>query len=88
MVDRFAADWRTAGLDEPTMALLEYAEKLTRSPVSCGRDDIDALRDAGWSDVAITEAVQIVSYFNYINRVAEGLGIDMEDWIDETGRPL
>ncbi|MEN8234446.1 MAG: hypothetical protein ABFR89_05930 [Actinomycetota bacterium] len=88
MVDRFAEDWRTAGLDAGTEALLAYAQRLTTDPSRCGADDVAALRDAGWDDRGIHDAAQIVAYFNYINRVAEGLGVQPETWIDPTGRPL
>lgn len=87
-MDRFAADWRTAGLDGPTEALLDYVERLTLSPASIGAADIDHLRASGLDDRAITDAVQVCSFFNYINRIAEGLGVDHESWLDETGRPL
>lgn len=52
------------------------------------RADIEALRTAGWDDRAIHDATQVCAYFNYINRVAESLGVEMEDWLDEAGRPL
>lgn len=88
MVDRFAEDWRNAGIDAATTALLEYAEKLTRSPAGCGASDIAALRDAGWDDRAIHDATQVCAYFNYINRIADGLGVEPEHWIDELGRRI
>ena len=88
MVDRFAADWRTAGLDGPTTALLAYTEKLTVTPQLCDAADIDNLRAAGWDDRAIHDATQVCSYFNYINRIADGLGVVPEDRIDETGREI
>ena len=88
MVDRFATDWRTAAVDAQTQALLEYAEKLTREPNACGAADIERLRDAGWDDRAIHDAAQICAYFNYINRVATGLGVEPEDWIDPHGRVI
>jgi uncharacterized peroxidase-related enzyme len=88
MVDRFAADWRHAGLDGSTLALLEYADKLTRTPAQCGATDVAMLRTHGWDDRAITDAVQVIAYFNYINRIADGLGVDPEPWLDEAGRPL
>jgi alkylhydroperoxidase family enzyme len=47
--------------------------------------DVDALRGAGWDNRAITDTVQVCSYFNYINRVADGLGLEPEEWIDEWG---
>ena len=87
MVDRFAVDWRSAGLDVPTEALLEYAEKLTFKPESIGAGDIAILRSHGFDDKGISSCVQVVSYFNYINRVAEGLGVPEEGWIAEDGRP-
>jgi uncharacterized peroxidase-related enzyme len=86
IVDRFAADWRSADLDAPTVALLDHAEKLTISPSSCNEEDIEALRAVGWSDRAINDAVQVCAYFNYINRIAEGLGVDDEEWLDALGR--
>ena len=88
MVDRVAADWRTAGLDDSTRALVAFAEKLTRSPSEIGFDDIDSLRAHGFDDEAISSCVQVVAYFNYINRVAEGLGVEPEAWIDQAGRVL
>ena len=88
LVDRFAKDWRMAGLDVPTKALLSYTEKLTTDPAACGPEDIAVLRQKGWNDRAIHDATQIVSYFNYINRIADGLGVEPEDWIDLEGRQL
>jgi alkylhydroperoxidase family enzyme len=42
---------------------------------------VEALRGAGWNDTAIHDAIQVIAYFNYINRVAEGVGIGPEpDW--------
>ena len=87
MVDRFAADWRSAGLDDATLALLEFADKLTRTPGDMGPADVDAVRRTGWDDRAVTDAAQVCSYFNYINRIADGLGVDPEDWLDDMGRP-
>lgn len=88
LVDRFARDWRTAGLDRATKALLAYTERLSEDPAGCGPDEIAALRLAGWDDRAIHDATQVISYFNYINRIADGLGVEPEDWIDLEGRKL
>ncbi len=87
MVDRFAHDWREAGLDAATEALLVFAEALTRDPSGDTAERVARLRRAGWSDRAIHDATQICAYFNYINRIAEGLGVEPEDWIDDVGRP-
>lgn len=88
LADRFAVDWRAGALDSATAALLSYAEKLTMTPEACGPDDIERLREAGWDDEGISGAVQVIAYFNYINRIATGLGVELEFWIDRYGRPL
>ena len=62
-------------------ALCDYAIKLTAAPATVGREDAGALRGHGWDDAAIHDAIQVVSYFNYINRVAEAVGIEDEpEW--------
>ncbi len=61
--------------------MLDYAIKLTRAPKSVTAADLDALRDAGFGDVAIHDIAQVTSLFNYYNRLADGLGIASEpDW--------
>jgi len=88
MVDRFAIDWRSAELDAATVALLEYTERLTREPATIGSNDVETLRSHGFDDKGISSCVQVVAYFNYINRIAEGLGAKSESWIAEDGRPI
>jgi alkylhydroperoxidase family enzyme len=57
------------------------AVKLTHEPAEMGQTDVDALRGLGWSDTAIHDAFQVISYFNYINRIADAVGIEDEpDW--------
>ena len=80
LVEAVKHDWRTAPLTPLDRLLCEYAEKLTRAPADCGRTDVEALRAAGLDDRAIHDAVQVIAYFNYINRVAEALGTDPEDF--------
>jgi alkylhydroperoxidase family enzyme len=55
--------------------MLAYVEKLTLRPVTVGREDIEALRRVGFDDTAILQINLIASWFNYINRVADGLGV-------------
>ncbi len=80
-------DWRAVGLGERESALLDYAERVTISPQACGETDIVALRKAGWEDAAIHDAVQVIAYFNYINRVADALGVELEDNALDWGVP-
>ncbi|MFQ5590952.1 MAG: peroxidase [Phycisphaerae bacterium] len=59
-------------------ALCDHAVKLTQAPFSITQADIARLRSLGLSDRAISDATQVVSFFNYINRVGDGLGVDLE----------
>jgi uncharacterized peroxidase-related enzyme len=74
-VDALRHDWRTAKLDDRDRAMLTYVEKLTKDPVSIWQDDIDALRAIGFDDTGILQITLIASFFNYINRVADALGV-------------
>lgn len=62
-------------LDGRDLALMRYAEKLTLRPGAMEKADVDALRDAGLDDGEILEANQIIGYFNYVNRLLNGLGV-------------
>ena len=74
-MDALRRDWRTAQLDERDRAMLGYVEKLTTAPASVGREDIESLRMVDFDDVGILQINLIASWFNYINRVADGLGV-------------
>lgn len=71
-------DYRSAGLDSPSVALLDFAVKLTLRPREMRETDIAGLRAAGFDDVTILDAVQTIGYFNYANRVMDALGIELE----------
>jgi uncharacterized peroxidase-related enzyme len=81
LAEHAAHDYREAGLEHRVRALCDFAVKVTVDPAKVSRADIDALREQGWSDAAIHDALQVVSYFNYINRIADAVGIDDEpEW--------
>jgi alkylhydroperoxidase family enzyme len=61
--------------------------KLTLTPAAVGPADIEELRAVGLDDEGITSATQVIAYFNYINRIAEGLGVPMEAWLNDDGTP-
>lgn len=67
-----------APLTEADRAMLDFAVKLAREPRSMTKDDVEALRAAGFSDTAVHDIVQITGFFSYYNRLADGLGIDPE----------
>jgi uncharacterized peroxidase-related enzyme len=71
-------DYRTGALAPADRALCDYAMKLTLTPSAVGPGDVDRLRGHGFSDRAIHDAVQVIAFFNYVNRVADGLGVDLE----------
>jgi uncharacterized peroxidase-related enzyme len=68
-------DYRTAELDPADRTMLDYVAKLTLTPARVQKEDVEALRDAGFGDVGILQINLIASWFNYINRVADGLGV-------------
>ncbi len=62
--------------------MLTYAEKLTVTPGEMTPDDVGALRSAGLSDRDILDVVQVVAYYAYVNRIADGLGVEVEPWVE------
>ncbi len=79
---KIASDWRAAELEANDRALLTYAEKLTRSPLRMSAEDVEDLRAHGFDDLAIHDLIQVVAYFNYINRIAEGIEVELEPEMD------
>lgn len=59
-------------------SMLAYAMALTVDPSGMSRDSLEAMRAAGLDDQAILEANQVVAYFAYVNRVVDGLGVELE----------
>lgn len=78
MVDALTASPAEAPLADRTRALVGYALKLTREPARMSEADLAPLRAAGLSDRGIHNAAAIVGYFNFVNRLAEGLGVVLE----------
>jgi uncharacterized peroxidase-related enzyme len=75
-------------LPERMEALCVYALKLTVTPWEMKESDLKPMRSLGFSDRDIVDANQVVSYFNYVNRVADGLGVELEDdWPPELREP-
>ena len=59
-------------------ALLQYAERLALAPGAMDASHVEALREQGLDDRAVHDAAQVTAYFSYINRIADGLGVDLE----------
>ena len=71
-------DWRSAQLKPADHALLEYAVKLTERPSEMKRSDVVKLREHGFDDLAIHDLCAITAYFAFVNRIADGLGVELE----------
>ena len=63
--------------------MLRYAIKLTTSPGSVGKPDVEEMRRVGFTDTDILHIAEVTGYYAYANRIADGLGIPLEDWIPE-----
>jgi uncharacterized peroxidase-related enzyme len=82
-VQHAAHDYRNADLEPAVRALCDFAVLLTGTPAHVEASDIERLRTHGWSDAAIHDAIQVIAYFNYINRIADGVGIEDEpEWVE------
>ncbi len=75
-VDAVTKDWREAPLSARERALAAYADKLTRAPGDAAEEDVTALRAQGFSDRDVLDANMITAYFNFVNRIAAGLGVE------------
>ncbi len=64
--------------------MLEYAVKLTLEPWSMNQEDVERLRQAGFSDADILDINQVTGYFAFVNRLADGLGVELEDAMKST----
>jgi uncharacterized peroxidase-related enzyme len=72
-------DYTQVELPERERAMVTYAAKLTRSPAEMSESDVQTLRQAGLSDEEILQVALIVGYFNFVNRVADGLGVEFSE---------
>lgn len=74
-----AEDHRTAGLTDKQVAMLDYVEGLSRVPPPSARATVEGLRGLGWSDAAILDMTQVAAYYAFVNRIADGLGVELEE---------
>ena len=78
LVKALQKDYRTAPISEPDRVMLDYVAQLTRDATRISRQDHERLRAAGFDDRAILQITLIASWFNYINRAADALGVGRE----------
>ena len=74
-------DYRKANLSPRERALCDFAVKLTTLAAEVDEADVDALRAEGLTDTDVSDAIQVIAYFNYVTRVADGVGTEDEpEW--------
>jgi uncharacterized peroxidase-related enzyme len=78
-VKQAVEDFRKLDLTKKQIAMLEFAEKLTLYPGKMKKNDVKGLRENGLSDEEILSITLITNYFNFVNRVANGLGVDLSE---------
>ena len=79
LVDALRNDYRTAPITEQERVMLDFVVKLTKDATKCSPKDHDALRAVGFDDRGILQITLIASWFNYINRVADALGVGRDE---------
>ena len=75
LVAALEQDYRTAPITDQERAMLDYVVKLTKDATRCSPADHEALHAAGFDDRGILQITLIAAWFNYINRVADALGV-------------
>jgi uncharacterized peroxidase-related enzyme len=79
-VEHIKSDWRQMHLTGAERVMLEWVEKLTLTPSSCGQADVDGMRSAGWTDRDVLDIAQVCAYFNMRVRIVDGLGLEVDEW--------
>lgn len=75
LVDALRDDYRKADLSVADRAMLDYVDQLTRDATRLGPEDVQRLRDHGFDDRTILQITSLAAWFNYINRMADALGV-------------
>ena len=79
LLSALVSDYMRADLPETDRAMLDYAAKLTRSPGEMIAEDAIALRAQGFEDRSIHDICAITAYYAFVNRIADGLGVELEE---------
>jgi uncharacterized peroxidase-related enzyme len=78
LVEALEKDYTAAPITPQERRMIDYVVKLTKDATKVGKGDIEGLREAGFDDRGILQITLIASWFNYINRVADALGVGRE----------
>ena len=80
LVNQLKTDYTLANISNKQMVMLNYAAKLTERPADIFKRDIEQLREVGFKDRSILDINQIVAYYAFVNRIADGLGVNLEEF--------
>ena len=83
LLEQIEEDWMTSELSDSRKTMLNFAVKLTNEPRNMEITDINKLREVGFTDRDILDIVEVTAYYAYVNRLADGLGVTIEDWISD-----
>ena len=83
LLEQIEEDWTTSQLSDSRKTMLNFAVKLTNEPKNMEISDINKLREVDFSDRDILDIVEVTAYYAYANRLADGLGVAIEDWVSE-----
>ena len=78
LVEALEKDYTTAPISPQDRVMLDYVVKVTKDATKVWKDDMDRLRSVGFDDRGILQITLIAAWFNYINRVADALGVGRE----------
>ena len=79
LLSQITEDFTDADVSAEDMAMLRYVSRLTETPSAVREEDVEALREVGFSDRAILDIAQITAYFAFVTRMAHGLGVTLEE---------
>jgi len=78
IAEKVKDDYHKSGLNEKTVKLLEFSEKVSKNAYKVMDEDFEKLKKLGWNEREIFEAIAVVAGFNYINRIVDALGVELE----------
>ena len=81
-ITQIVTDFQAADIDEATKAILEFAVKVTKAAPTVTQADLEHLRSYGLTDEALFAIVEVVGFFNYVNRIADAFGIELDDFLE------
>lgn len=81
-ISQIVTDFQEADIDQTTKAILEFAVKVTKAAATVTPDDLEHLRSYGLTDEALFAIVEVVGFFNYINRIADAFGVELDEFLE------